>query len=123
MLYAGCAIAFLDSTSTTVFRSLISKIVQPDEIGKVFSVLAIFQAMLPFLGTPLFGMLYKNTVATQPNAFVFLIIAIKGLVFFVVLIVYIEMTRSKKRPPMTQEYVVAGEEKAEVCDNGVSSHL
>ena len=60
MLYAGCAIAFLDSTSTTVFRSLISKIVQPDEIGKVFSVLAIFQAMLPFVGTPLFGMLYKN---------------------------------------------------------------
>ena len=78
MLYAGCAIAFLDSTSTTVFRSLISKIVQPDEIGKVFSVLAIFQAMLPFICTPLFGMLYKNTVATQPNAFIFLIICAVG---------------------------------------------
>ena len=114
MLYVGCAISVLDSTSTTVFRSLITKIVQPDEIGKVFSVIAIFQAIVPFIGVPLFGMLYKNTVATQPNAFIFLAMAIKSVVFFVVLIVYIEMNRSKKRPSTGQKYVASGEEKVKL---------
>ena len=102
MLYIGSAIAFLDSTSTTVFRSLISKIVDADEVGKVFSVVAIFQALLPFVGSPMFGILYKNTVSTHPNAFLFLITAIKCLVFSVVFIVYLKMTKRGSKIPVQQ---------------------
>ena len=46
MLYIGGIVAFLDNTSTTMFRSLISKNVKADEIGKVFSVVGVFQALL-----------------------------------------------------------------------------
>ena len=97
MLYIGSAIAFLDSTSTTVFRSMITKIVKPDEIGKVFSVVAIFQAILPFIGAPLFGILYKNTVATQPNTFLFLIVALKVLVFLIVVSLYFKMRKAPSK--------------------------
>ena len=97
MLYIGSAIAFLDSTSTTVFRSMITKIVKPDEIGKVFSVVAIFQAVLPFIGAPLFGILYKNTVSTQPNAFLFLIVALKVKVFLIVVSLYFKMRKAPSK--------------------------
>ena len=76
MLYIGGIVAFLDNTSTTMFRSLISKNVEADEIGKVFSVVGVFQALLPFASGPIFGYLYKSTVAYQPNSFLFLVIGI-----------------------------------------------
>ena len=113
MLYLGTAIAFLDSTTTTVIRSLITKIIHPDEVGRVFSVVAIFIAILPFIGSPMFGLLYKNTVATQPNAFIFLITGIKGLVFLVVLCVYIQMKKSISSES-TEEGFVQPESKKDI---------
>ena len=96
MLYVGGIVAFLDNTSTTMFRSLISKNVDADEIGKVFSVVGVFQALLPFASGPIFGYLYKSTVAFQPNAFLFLVISIKILLFIVVFCVNRGMIREEK---------------------------
>ena len=46
---------------------MITKLVGPLEIGKVFSVLAAFQATMPLLGNPTYGFIYKATVATFPG--------------------------------------------------------
>ena len=97
MLYVGCIVAFLDGTTTTVFRSLISKNVDADEIGKIFSVVGIFQALLPFASGPIFRSLYRSTVEYQPNAFLFLIIGIKVLLFMVVFIVNMGMLREERK--------------------------
>ena len=59
MLYLGAAISFLDYTSTTMFRSTITKNVHANEVGRVFSVVGTFQAMMPFAAGPLYGFLYK----------------------------------------------------------------
>ena len=87
MLYVGGAIALLDSTSTTMFRSMITKLVHANEVGKVFSVVGTFQAIMPFIAGPMYGFLYRSTVSYQPAAFLFLIIAIKSVVFVIVLFV------------------------------------
>ena len=97
MLYVGCIVAFLDGTTTTVFRSLISKNVDADEIGKIFSVVGIFQALLPFASGPIFRSLYRSTVEYQPNAFLFLIIGIKVLLFMFVFIVNMGMLREERK--------------------------
>ena len=47
-LYIGAAISFLDFTSTTLFRSMITKSIQIDEVGKVFSIIGMFQVCLFF---------------------------------------------------------------------------
>ena len=100
--------AFLDGTTTTVFRSLISKNVDADEIGKVFSVVGIFQALLPFASGPIFRSLYKSTVENQPNAFLFLIIAIKVLLFIVVLFVNMGMLKEKRKYTKQKEKLDIG---------------
>ena len=84
MLYIGGLISFLDTSANTVFRSMISKAVKDDEIGKMFAVVGLFHALLPFATGPLFGYLYSETVEHQPNAFLFLLIIIKVILFMVV---------------------------------------
>ena len=84
MLYIGGLISFLETSATTVFRSMISKAVKDDEIGKMFAVVGLFHALLPFATGPLFGYLYSETVEHQPNAFLFLLIIIKVILFMVV---------------------------------------
>ena len=97
LLYVGGVIAILDSTSTTMYRSMISKNVNSDEVGKVFSIVGTFQALLPFISGPTFNFLYKSTVEDFPQAWVFLVLAIRVFNFFVLLIVNIGMKKQQKR--------------------------
>ena len=119
MLYIGGLIAFLDSTSTTMFRSMISKIVHANEVGKVFSIVGTFQALVPFVSGPTFGFLYKATVATFPQAFIFLIIAIKVLVFFDILAVHLTMRRNRKKQRTILE-AIANEEAGKLMTEAPS---
>ena len=59
MLYLGGFISFLDFTSTTLFRSTISKNVHPTEVGRVYSVLGIFQALIPLATGTIFNTIYR----------------------------------------------------------------
>ena len=84
MLYIGGVIALLDNSATTMFRSLISKTVDDNEIGKVFSVVGGFQALIPFASGPIFGYIYKSTLEFQPNTFLFVLIGLKFLTLIIV---------------------------------------
>ena len=119
MLYIGGLIAILDSTTTTMLRSMISKMVHANEVGKVFSILGVFQvshshlvkftpnfyendslfsqALIPFIAGPSFNFLYKHTVRTFPAAFIFVVIGLKSLVFIDVLIVYFKSRKVQKK--------------------------
>ena len=87
MIYLGVFISILDYASSTMFRSLISKNVQANEVGRIFSVVGIFETLMPFATAPIFGFLYKNTVGFQPNAFLFLVVGLKGAVLVFMMIV------------------------------------
>jgi len=69
LVYVGGIISFLSVSISTAYRSMITKLLGPLEIGKVFSVLAAFQAMMPLLASPTYGFIYKRTVATFPGVF------------------------------------------------------
>lgn len=70
-LYLGAIFAILDATSTTLFRSLITKNVNPDEVGKVFSIVGTFQALLPFAAVQLLDFCTERRWRTFPPHFCF----------------------------------------------------
>merc|ERR1712013_18044 len=69
LVYVAGVISLFSTCISTTYRSMITKLVGPLEIGKVFSVLAAFQATMPLLGNPTYGFIYKATVATFPGVF------------------------------------------------------
>ena len=87
MVYLGVFVSILDYASSTMFRSLISKNVQANEVGRVFSVVGILETLMPFVTAPAFGFLYKSTVEYQSNAFLFLVTALKGTVLGLMMMV------------------------------------
>ena len=78
MVYLGAFIAFLDTTSYSMIRCMISKNVKPDEVGKILSFVGAVQAFIPIISSPLFGMIYRSTVETLPQTY---LIVLAGLFF------------------------------------------
>ena len=78
MVYLGAGLSFLEFCNKPLFRSIISKNVQANEVGKVFSVVAILDCCIPFVTAPLFGILYKGTLVHNPNVFLFVITGLRA---------------------------------------------
>ena len=91
MLYIGGVVAILDNTSTTMFHSLISKTINRNEPGKVFSIVGVFEALLPFMASPAFSVLYRHTIGHFPSAVIYLIMGIRVINVFIILFVNVGM--------------------------------
>ena len=60
-------------------RALFTKSVGVDEVGKIFSAVAVLAAVMPIISNPVFRGLYNATIETFPAAFIFLAASIVGL--------------------------------------------
>ena len=96
VLYFAFGIGFLDSTTTTVMRSMIISVVPNTEIAKVFCVMELFKGILQFSGPVIYGNLYRFTLDYFPEAFLYLGVAVKFLVFVTGILIYIELTKRQK---------------------------
>ena len=52
---------------------MISKAVEPDEVGKVLSFVGALQAFIPIVSAPIFGTIYRNTLETLPQTYLIVI--------------------------------------------------
>lgn len=59
----------LNGTSFIAMRSIISKLVTPDELGKVNSLFGVAEALMPLVYAPMYTTLYSATLNTLPGAF------------------------------------------------------
>ena len=97
MLYFAAGVGFLDSTTTTVMRSMIISIVPANEIGKVFCVVEFFKGIIALTGPVIYGYLYEKTLRTCPEAFLYLSSACKCVVFIVGFIIYVQLSKREKQ--------------------------
>ena len=70
---------------------------EPDEVGKIFSIVGTFQALIPFGAGPLFGFLYRDTVAYFPAAFLLVVAGFKLIEGIVVFIVFITIKMDQRK--------------------------
>jgi len=52
---------------------MITKHVEPDEVGKLLSIVGAVQSFIPIISSPLFGLLYRNTVSVYPSTFLYVL--------------------------------------------------
>ena len=93
MPYMGAFIAFLDTTSYSIIRCMISKNVRPDEVGKIFSFVGALGEFLPVISSSLFGTIYRSTVDTLPQSYLIVI----ACLFFIYWCVLLYIDRGIRR--------------------------
>ena len=74
MMYYAAAITVIGSLDSTPIRSLISKMVDPTEFGKVFTFAATASAIAGLLTESVYQEIYYSTISTQPGT-VFIVAA------------------------------------------------
>ncbi len=95
MLYLSVAIAFLDSSSYPILKSIISKLVGVNEAGRAITSAILVGAVAKLAAAPIFGQVYWSTVAFFPEA-IFYIMA--GLyVVFAMLMIYVDIMLKKDK--------------------------
>ena len=72
VLFMGSLTGFFFAFSSIVIRSMLSKCVTKAELGKIFSLLASLEALVPMFSAPIFTFIYTNSLETWSGA-VFLV--------------------------------------------------
>lgn len=68
-MYAGSVVEILNGTSFISMRSIASKLVASDELGKVNSMLGVTESIVPLVYAPLYAKIYTLTLAVLPGTF------------------------------------------------------
>lgn len=68
-LYMAPLVEILNGTSFIAMRSIASKLVPGDELGKVNGLFGVCEALMPLVYGPMYSAVYANTMDTLPGAF------------------------------------------------------
>lgn len=62
----------MNGTIGVVVRSMLSKLVAANEVGKLFALLGVIDSLLPLVMMPTYALVYRSTVTFFAGAFFFL---------------------------------------------------
>ena len=65
-------------------------------MGKLFSFIAIFQAMVPLVASPALGFVYKNTVEDFPSAYLYGLIGLLSIEIVFILVARFLIVKGRK---------------------------
>uniref|UniRef100_A0A8D8SD40 Proton-coupled folate transporter n=1 Tax=Cacopsylla melanoneura TaxID=428564 RepID=A0A8D8SD40_9HEMI len=91
-------IPFMDifhGAAQVICSSLLSKHVEPNEVGKISSVKGFLESVAPFVATPLYNFVYMNTLDYLPSAF-YIVSVVLGLPIFVIFVTIQLVERSNR---------------------------
>ncbi|CAH0627263.1 unnamed protein product [Chrysodeixis includens] len=102
IFYLAPLVEILNGTSLLAMRSLITKLVEPNELGKVNSLVALVENLMPLIYVPLYTRVYSATMEVLPGA-VFLMGALMTIPAILVLIWFYydhrrDLRKAKKTP-------------------------
>ncbi|XP_071441290.1 probable peptidoglycan muropeptide transporter SLC46 [Hetaerina americana] len=103
MMYCSSVIAIFGDTASPVSRSILSKSVPQDELGKVFSLTASLEALTPLASSPLYTLLYNKTLHAFPGAFFILSAGIFFIDFVLLGIIGLTQLKYSRPQPLQAE--------------------
>ncbi|XP_050681466.1 solute carrier family 46 member 3-like [Leptidea sinapis] len=78
-LYLGAGIAVFRGLSSPLIRSMLTKILPPQDIAKVFALMCAIEGVSPLVSPALYNSLYAYTISSFPGAIYILSCGITGL--------------------------------------------
>lgn len=71
MMYVARTFDAFISIRALVIKSALSKLVAADELGRLFSIVGIIEAIAKYVFVSSYSLIYQNTLNTWPAAFYF----------------------------------------------------
>ncbi|KAL0869895.1 hypothetical protein ABMA27_006095 [Loxostege sticticalis] len=106
IFFAGPVFDIFGSSGVTAIRSLGTKVVEPNEVGRMVSLIGFIDSIVPVIYVPLYTKLYTNTISTTPGAIYFVGSAMTVPDFFVFIAVYLIYKKQQRdivQHPETKE--------------------
>lgn len=72
MFYAATTIDLFVSTKAIAIKSIISKVIGADELGRMFGILGVIESLVTFVFPAIYSFVYLHTVDTFISAIYFL---------------------------------------------------
>lgn len=107
IFYLGGIVEMLNGTSFIAMRSITSKLVPPEELGKINSLFGVSEALMPLLYGPMYSFVYKKTIDTIPGSFLLL----GGLLTTPAVIIFLWLYKEHKQDARDEAKEIALREK------------
>lgn len=119
--YMGALVEIFNGTSFIAMRSIASKLVPTEELGKVNSLFGVCEALMPLLYGPMYSATYAATMETLPGAFLLLGggLTIPAVIIFMWM--YFQHRKDARRP--TTLSAIDAEESIQTKDQKKSNGL
>ncbi|XP_050323859.1 uncharacterized protein LOC126755374 [Bactrocera neohumeralis] len=86
-LYLAVALGAFRSVGGPMCRTIVSNIVPPTDLGKIFSIKNVLQSIAPFLAAPLYTVIYKESLKMYPGLFNIVSAALYAIAFIFLIVV------------------------------------
>lgn len=98
MFFAGTTLDLFVSTKAIAIKSIISKTIPNNELGKILSVLGIIESVDALIFPSIYSFVYLHTVEKFPGAIYFLSEFFFVLTLIMFVIIYIILLRETPKP-------------------------
>ncbi|KAK9871942.1 hypothetical protein WA026_015191 [Henosepilachna vigintioctopunctata] len=90
VIYIGCLVSIISNITIIALRSLATKVVSEDDLGKAQSLIGICEAVGIAALTPFFNTIFVNTLSKAPSTFIFCESVAYGICFLMALFFYFQ---------------------------------
>lgn len=118
MIYLAPLVEIVNGTSFIAMRSIMSKLVPNDELGKVNSLFGVCESLMPLLYGPMYSFVYRSTMETFPGAFFIL----GGILTSPAVFAFLWLYREHRRDRIKLEKEEAAQKK-DIGDNNLENNL
>nr|XP_018671691.1 proton-coupled folate transporter-like [Ciona intestinalis] len=87
-IYLACSIGILCTMPVTAIRSMLSRLVNPEEQGSIFALVACAQTISQFSASVMYNTIYKETVAFFPGTVFLVAVGISVFILIIFSFVY-----------------------------------
>jgi hypothetical protein len=116
VFYAFQIVSTIGNCKFSIGRSLLSKFCEPDEVGKMFSILSILLSLTFMISNPIVRQLYNKTIDSFPGSFLLLMAAMLTVAGFGNLFTYLKQNKVKLPSQNSDDNLISKEPKKDISD-------
>ena len=89
----------------TTTRSAVSKLVEPEEVGKIFTIIGFLESTMQLVAKPIFGLIYQATLHILPCLWILTMSTFLTITLIIAILTHVGMTRERRSAAQESETI------------------